>query len=44
MNLRRFPLLTDENVDPDVVAGLRHLGFDVLDVVESGRPGGRGRR
>ena len=39
MKLRQFPLLTDENVDPDVVAGLRGLGFDVLDVIESGRAG-----
>ena len=39
MKLRQFPLLTDENIDPDVVAGLRQLGFDVLDVVESGRAG-----
>ena len=39
MKLRQLPLLTDENVDPDVVAGLRRLGFDVLDVVESGRAG-----
>lgn len=39
MKLRQFPLLTDENVDPDVVAGLRKLGFDVLDVVENGREG-----
>ena len=39
MKLRQFPLLTDENVDPDVVAGLRQLGFDVLDVVENGREG-----
>ena len=39
MKLRQFPLLTDENVDPDVVAGLRRLGFDVLDVMESGRAG-----
>lgn len=39
MKLREFPLLTDENVDPEVVAGLRRLGFDVLDVVESGRAG-----
>ena len=39
MKLREFPLLTDENIDPDVVAGLRRLGFDVLDVVESGRAG-----
>ncbi len=39
MKLRQFPLLTNENIDPDVVAGLRGLGFDVLDVVESGRTG-----
>jgi hypothetical protein len=37
LKLRQFPLLTDEIVDPDVVAGLRGLGFDVLDVVESSR-------
>lgn len=39
MKLRQFPLLTDENIDPDVVAGLRQLGFDVLDVMENGREG-----
>jgi predicted nuclease of predicted toxin-antitoxin system len=39
LKLRDFPILTDENIDPDVVAGLRRLGFDVLDVVESGRAG-----
>lgn len=39
MRLRQFPLLTDENIDPDVVAGLRQLGFDVLDVMENGREG-----
>jgi len=39
LKLRQFPILTDENVDPDVVAGLRGLGFDVLDVLESGRAG-----
>ena len=42
MKLREFPLLTDENVDPEVVAGLRRLGFDVfdvVDVVEGGRAG-----
>ncbi len=39
MKLRQFPLLTDENIDPEVVAGLRQLGFDVYDVVESGRQG-----
>jgi len=37
LKLGKFPLLTDENVDPDVVAGRRGLGFDVLDVVEGGR-------
>lgn len=39
MKLRDFPLLTDENLDPEVVAELRGLGFDVVDVVESGRQG-----
>lgn len=39
MKLSEFPLLTDENIDPEVVAGLRGLGFDVVDVVESGRQG-----
>jgi hypothetical protein len=39
LKLREFPLLTDENVDRDVVASLRGLGFDVVDVVESGRAG-----
>lgn len=39
MKLRDFPLLTDENLDPDVVAHLRQIGFDVLDVVESGLQG-----
>jgi predicted nuclease of predicted toxin-antitoxin system len=39
LKLRDFPLLTDENLDPDVVAQLRQLGFDVLDVVESGLQG-----
>ncbi len=39
MKLRDFPLLTDENLDPDVVAHLRQLGFDVLDVVERGLQG-----
>jgi predicted nuclease of predicted toxin-antitoxin system len=39
LKLRDFPLLTDENLDPDVVAHLRQLGFDVLDVVESGLQG-----
>jgi hypothetical protein len=39
MKLREFPLLTDENLDSDVVASLRLTGFDVLDVVESGLQG-----
>lgn len=39
MRLRDFPLLTDENVDSDVVMFLRQLGFDVMDVVESGLQG-----
>ena len=39
MKLREFPLLTDENLDPDVVARLRQLGFDVVDVIASGLQG-----
>jgi predicted nuclease of predicted toxin-antitoxin system len=39
VKLRDFPLLTDENLDPDVVAHLRRLGFHVLDIVESGLQG-----
>ena len=39
MKLREFPLLTDENLDPDVVASSRQSGFDVIDVVESGLQG-----
>jgi hypothetical protein len=39
LKLRDFPLLTDENLDADVVAHLRQLGFDVLDVVQSGLQG-----
>ena len=39
MKVRDFPLLTDENIDPDVVVFLRQVGFDVLDVVESGMQG-----
>ena len=34
MKLLEFPILTDENVDADVVAWLRQAGFDVLDVSE----------
>ena len=39
LKLCDFPLLTDENLDSDVVAYLRGVGFDVLDVVESGLQG-----
>ena len=39
MKLRDFPLLTDENLDADVVSHLRQLGFDVFDVVGSGLQG-----
>lgn len=35
MKLREFGLLTDENLDPDVVQWLIDLGFDVLDVARS---------
>ena len=37
MKLRDFGLLTDENLDPDVVAFLRRQGFDVSDVCENVR-------
>ena len=36
MKLRDFPLLTDENIDPDIRVLLRENGFDVLDIKESG--------
>ena len=36
MKLRDFGLLTDENLDPDVIAFLRQAGFDVFDVCENG--------
>ncbi len=39
MKLRAFGLLTDENLDPDVVAFLRQAGFDVWDVCENGLQG-----
>jgi predicted nuclease of predicted toxin-antitoxin system len=39
MRLRDCGLLTDENIDPAVVAGLRQLGLDVWDVCESGWQG-----
>lgn len=31
--------MTDENLDPDVVAFLRQLGFDVFDVCDNGLQG-----
>ena len=39
MKLRDFGLLTDENLDPDVVAFLRQQGFDVSDVCDDGLQG-----
>jgi predicted nuclease of predicted toxin-antitoxin system len=39
VRLRDFPLLTDENIHPAVVAELRMTGLDVLDVHESGLAG-----
>jgi hypothetical protein len=36
VRLRDFPLLTDENIQPTVVAHLRSEGCDVLDVREGG--------
>ena len=39
MKLRDFGLLTDENIDPEVVAFLRQSGFDVWDVCEQGWQG-----
>ena len=39
MKLRDFQLLTDENIDPDVVKKLRTHGFSVKDVKESGLQG-----
>jgi predicted nuclease of predicted toxin-antitoxin system len=36
MKIRDFPLLTDENIAPNVVSFLRSERFDVLDVAESG--------
>ncbi len=32
-------LLTDENIDPQVIAHLRHAGFDVLDIFSAGLQG-----
>ncbi len=39
MKLRDFGLLTDENIDPDVVSHFRSVGFDVWDVCENGWQG-----
>lgn len=39
MTLHDFALLTDENLDPEVVAHLRRIGFDVVDVREEGLSG-----
>jgi len=35
MKITELLLLSDENIDPDVVSYLRSQGFDLLDVVES---------
>lgn len=35
MRLKDFPLLTDENIHPEVVTSLRGEGCDILDVKES---------
>ena len=39
MKLREFPLLADESLDADVVAFLRQIGFDVIDVFATGLRG-----
>ena len=39
MKLREFRLMTDENLDPEVVAWLRGAGFDVSDVCENSLQG-----
>ena len=39
MKITELPLLTDENIDPEVVVYLRSEGFDVVDVLESGWAG-----
>lgn len=36
MRLHEYTFLTDENVHPAIVAALRTMGYDVLDVRESG--------
>jgi predicted nuclease of predicted toxin-antitoxin system len=35
LRLKDFPLLTDENIHPEIVKSLREGGADVLDVKES---------
>lgn len=39
MRLLQFPLLTDENIDAEVVRFLRQQGFNVRDVCEEGLRG-----
>ena len=39
MNPLEFPLLTDENIHPDVVQGLRAQGKDIRTVVDDGLRG-----
>ncbi len=39
MKLREFGLLTDENLDPEVVRWLRQTGFNVWDVCEQALQG-----
>jgi predicted nuclease of predicted toxin-antitoxin system len=39
LRLQDFAFLTDVNLHPDLVAALRRLGFDILDVKESGLAG-----
>ncbi len=39
MKLREFGLLTDENIEVEVVKWLRQAGFDVYDVCEQGLRG-----
>ena len=43
MRPRDRPLLTDENIDPEVVAALRDRGGDVITVVELGLGGATDR-
>lgn len=39
MRLSEIPLLTDENIDPEVVHFLRNQDFDVFDIVGNGLSG-----